>query len=335
MCSFVYEVHAKIDFEMHKGVSVQLVIRNKTSGKTQRRDKEEIYMPEGKNNSAAENFACVIYNVSIMNCSWTVGKEAPEDTQYSLVLRQNTNVECQDYRKDSFGRQVGCILKRPNISFKAEVYVVVLGLSNQTSIQFFDKVYDDPIQDVILDPPRNITLTYNSDELEIKWQKPETYEDMPENSFCYNIIINGNVKKDICGSKENVYKTSEYHPNERVTVAMRVKWDQKYSDYSAWSAWSKPITGGNSPPLTSHDILIVLGVVTAIILIVLIFLCYRFRIWMRLFPQIPKPSMKLFEQVEQKEKSVPKEPEIEIISLKKDEELICSYITEMPEKLKT
>ncbi|XP_066454728.1 granulocyte-macrophage colony-stimulating factor receptor subunit alpha-like isoform X2 [Eleutherodactylus coqui] len=293
---------------------------------------------EGKNNSAAENFACVIYNVSIMNCSWTVGKEAPEDTQYSLVLRQNLGnifVECQDYRKDSFGRQVGCVLKRPNISFNLKVYVAVLGFSNETSIQFFDKVYK-AIQDVILDPPRNITLTYNSDELEIKWQKPETYDDMPENSFRYNIIIKDKVTKDICGSKENVYKTSEYHPNERVTVAMRAKWDQKYSHYSEWSAWSKPITGGNSPPLTSHDILIVLGVVTAIILIVLIFLCYRFKIWMKLFPQIPKPSMKLFEQVEQKEKSVSILSETEIISMKKDEEeLICSYVTEMPEKLKT
>lgn len=55
-------------------------------------------------------------------------------------------VKCQDYRTDSFGRQVGCVLKHPNISFNSKVYVEVSGLSSQTSIQFFDNVFR-PIDD--------------------------------------------------------------------------------------------------------------------------------------------------------------------------------------------
>ncbi|XP_069801731.1 granulocyte-macrophage colony-stimulating factor receptor subunit alpha-like [Dendropsophus ebraccatus] len=336
-CSFVYEVHKDMEFILHKGLSVQLSVLDgqKTIDKN-----ESVYMPYGKKNSAAENFTCVIHNVYIMNCSWTVGEEAPEDTQYTLVLRQtpkNGYGKCQDYRTDSFGRQVGCVLKRPNISFKSKVYVEILGSSSQTTIQFFDKVYY-PIHDVILDPPRNINLTYTSDELEIKWEKPETYDTMEESCFLYNITINDKETKSVDGREKNVYKTTKFHQNEKVNVTMRVKWSPHCSNNNEWSAWSEPqIIGQNSTKLTAHHILIVLGIGTAVILIVLILLCYRFRIWKKLFPQVPKPSMKLFEEVDQKEKAVQKEFEIEIPFLKKEEEeeeeVVCSYVTEVPEKL--
>ncbi|XP_075706895.1 granulocyte-macrophage colony-stimulating factor receptor subunit alpha-like [Rhinoderma darwinii] len=331
MCSFVHKAYKNMEFILHKGLSVQLFVFNGNTSVN--RGKETIYMPEGKNNSAAANFTCVIYHVFIMNCSWTVGKEAPEDTQYSLSLRQrNVYVKCQDYRNDSFGRQVGCVMKHPNITFKSKVYVEVLGISNQASVQFFDKLYQ-PINNVILDPPRNITLTYNSDELEIKWQKPETYDVHQESCFLYNINIKEKGGIDV-NIQDNIYKTTTFQPNESATVTMRAKWINDCSTYDEWSEWSEPHrTGYNSRQLTAYHIVIVLGVGTVIILIALIFLCYRFSFWKKLFPQVPKPSMKVFEQVEQREKSVQKESEIEIPFMKKDEDFICSYVTEMPEKL--
>ncbi|XP_056416159.1 granulocyte-macrophage colony-stimulating factor receptor subunit alpha-like [Hyla sarda] len=332
MCSLVYEVYSYMEFILHKGVSVQLCKENDNSMNMD--TNVYTYFPDGKNNTAAENFSCVIYSVYIMNCSWTVGKEAPEDTQYTLVLRQkrkNRYETCQDYRIDSFGRQVGCVLKRPNIYFKSKVYVEVLGLSNQTTIQFYDEVLF-PNHHAILDPPRNITVAYNSDELEIKWQKPETYDNMGDQCFSYNININD--KEKIYLTEENVYKTTKFYPNEKVNVTMRVKWFEYCSNNDKWSAWSEPkIIGYNSTQLTPHHILIVLGVGTAIILIVLIILCYRFRIWKKLFPQVPKPSMKLFEEVEEKEKAMQKDSETQISLMKKEEEIVCSYVTEMPEKL--
>ncbi|KAG8589920.1 hypothetical protein GDO81_006564 [Engystomops pustulosus] len=188
-CSFEYDIHKSIEFIVHKGLSVELQVCS--GSELLYIGKQLTYMPEGKNNSAAENFACVIYNVYIMNCSWTVGKEAPEDVQYSLVLWQKKkNIDCQQYRCDSFGRQVGCVFNHPNINYGSKVYVEVRGLSNQTSVQFFDKVYW-PIKDgkVILDPPSNITLTYRSDDLEIKWEKPEIQSE-PDSCFMYNININ-------------------------------------------------------------------------------------------------------------------------------------------------
>ncbi|XP_073523470.1 interleukin-5 receptor subunit alpha-like isoform X2 [Phyllobates terribilis] len=333
-CCYVHEVFYEMLFTLHKGVSVQLFVYNLLNEKVNT-GKAETYLPEGKNYTAAENFSCVIYNVDIMNCSWSVGREAPEDTQYSLTFRRSSvHDKCQDYRYDSFGRQVGCVLRKPDISFNGKVYVEVSGLSKQTSVQFFDALYC-PIDDVILDPPRNITLTYNGDDLEIKWQKPITHDNKHETCFFYNINITHKEETKIEESERNVYKITKFLPNEKVTVTMRAKWHKRCSHNHEWSAWSKPQTiGDDLVQFTIYHLLIVIGVCTAIILSVLIFLCYRFKIWNKLFPQVPRPSKKLFDQVQQNEKSVQKESDMEIKFMEKDEgEFICTDVIEMPENL--
>ncbi|NXK29699.1 CSF2R factor, partial [Arenaria interpres] len=65
----------------------------------------------GVNGSAIENFSCVIYNVSLMNCTWQAGREAPGDTQYFLYWRYSRSddaMECELYIKDQNGRNIGC-----------------------------------------------------------------------------------------------------------------------------------------------------------------------------------------------------------------------------------
>ncbi|XP_073422022.1 granulocyte-macrophage colony-stimulating factor receptor subunit alpha-like [Dendrobates tinctorius] len=333
-CSYVYKVFYEMSLTLHKGVSVQLSVYNSLKEEVHS-GREETYLPEGKKYTAAENFSCVIYNVDIVNCSWSVGREAREDTQYSLVFRQlSVYDKCQDYRYDFLGRQVGCVMRKPNVSFSEEVYVDVSGLSNQTSVQFFDALYC-PINDVILDPPRNITLTYKGDDLEIKWQKPKTHDDMKETCFFYNINVTHKEETNSLGSEGNVYKITRFHPNEKATVTMRVKWLRRCSRNHEWSAWSKPQTiGEDFVQFSIYHVLIVVGVCTAIIISVLIFLCYRFKIWKKLFPQVPRPSKKLFDQVQQSENSVQKQSEMQIKFMEKDEEeFICTDVTEMPENL--
>ncbi|XP_075052611.1 granulocyte-macrophage colony-stimulating factor receptor subunit alpha-like isoform X2 [Mixophyes fleayi] len=309
-CFFQHEVSLHMQFVLHNGVFIN-ISTEKLSNKEKVKNNwtEIILIPEGKINTAADIFSCMIYNVSLMNCSWSVGKEAPEDTQYSLDLWQNSpflngkvvNIKCQVYIKDSFGRQVGCVFKSPNIEFQRPVYIVIVGSSNQTSIQFFDEKIT-PNDHVILDPPRNINLSYYSSELEIKWEKPITQSYVSDVCFEYNIYFKekGGINVTTPGTS---FKTNQFLSNEEVTVMMRVKWiDLCSQNYKTWSKWSDPHKlGSKSTGFIPKHLLIVLGIGTAVVLILLIILCRRFRIWTKLFPRVPKPALKMFDTVEQKE----------------------------------
>ncbi|XP_077336904.1 granulocyte-macrophage colony-stimulating factor receptor subunit alpha-like [Lithobates pipiens] len=241
-CFHEHFVTDHLEFTLHNGMELNI-----SSGSEWKFVKA---IPEGKSNTAAENLDCKVYNVSIVNCSWTVGREAPKDTQYNLAFRETPHesqmpnpkqnrvyVPCKDYRTDSFGRQVGCVWKAQNISFNVSIYVQLVGSSNETSIQFFDeKIRLNHF--VILDPPRNIHMNFSSTELQIIWETPETYSNMENHCFLFSVKINEDIKDGISG---NSYKTSYLHSHEKVFVSVRAKWKRFCSDnYRIWSRWSDP-----------------------------------------------------------------------------------------------
>ncbi|NXT59421.1 CSF2R factor, partial [Pluvianellus socialis] len=89
--------------------------------------------------SAIENFSCVIYNVSLMNCTWQAGRDAPGDTQYFLYWqnsRYDNEMECELYIKDESGRNTGCRFQ--NVKIEPErAYFLVNGSSKESLIQFY------------------------------------------------------------------------------------------------------------------------------------------------------------------------------------------------------
>ncbi|NXQ92684.1 CSF2R factor, partial [Nyctibius grandis] len=95
----------------------------------------------GKNGSAIDNFSCVIYNVSLMNCTWQAGRDAPGDTQYFLYWqnsRDDEETECELYIKDENGRNTGCRFQ--NVKIKTgKAYFLVNGSSKDSLIQFYDE----------------------------------------------------------------------------------------------------------------------------------------------------------------------------------------------------
>ncbi|NWI35081.1 CSF2R factor, partial [Sula dactylatra] len=95
----------------------------------------------GMNGSAIENFSCVIYNVSLMNCTWQAGRDAPGDTQYFLYWKNSKDdneMECELYIKGENGRNTGCRFKNVRIQ-DDEAYFLVNGSSNGSVIQFYDE----------------------------------------------------------------------------------------------------------------------------------------------------------------------------------------------------
>ncbi|KFQ94522.1 Granulocyte-macrophage colony-stimulating factor receptor subunit alpha, partial [Nipponia nippon] len=143
----------------------------------------------GMNGSAIENFSCVIYNISLMNCTWQAGRDAPGDTQYFLYWqnsRDDDAMECELYIKDENGRNTGCRFK--NVSIVTEKsYFLVNGSSKDSLIQFYDE-YIQLYEIEILTPPLNVTVICTKDCI-ITWQPPLTSHVENVNCFQYEIRI--------------------------------------------------------------------------------------------------------------------------------------------------
>ncbi|NXU65987.1 CSF2R factor, partial [Horornis vulcanius] len=91
----------------------------------------------GMNGTAIENFVCVIFNVSFMNCTWHVGRTATENTQYFLYWRPSQEedvTECQNYIKDNYGRNTGCRFQNVTIENRY-AYFLVNGSRSGQNIQ--------------------------------------------------------------------------------------------------------------------------------------------------------------------------------------------------------
>ncbi|NXD81415.1 CSF2R factor, partial [Halcyon senegalensis] len=146
----------------------------------------------GVNGSAIENFSCVIYNVSFMNCTWQAGRDAPRDTQYFLYwqnLRYDDARECELYIKDENGRNIGCRFQNVIIGYE-EAYFLVNGSSKDSLIQSYGKniqLYN--IEKLM--PPSNITVKCDKTKYHciIQWQRPQISHSDKDKCFKYEINI--------------------------------------------------------------------------------------------------------------------------------------------------
>ncbi|NWX56418.1 CSF2R factor, partial [Promerops cafer] len=142
----------------------------------------------GMNGTAIENFVCVIFNVSFMNCTWHVGRTATEDTQYFLHWRPSKKedvTECQNYIKDSSGRHTGCRFQNVTIENKNAYFLVNESRSGQ-NIHISDYIIVEK-----LTPPLNVTVncTEASHRCSIRWQPPRTSHVKKSSCFKYEIVI--------------------------------------------------------------------------------------------------------------------------------------------------
>ncbi|NWV70963.1 CSF2R factor, partial [Malurus elegans] len=150
----------------------------------------------GMNGTAIENFVCVIFNVSFMNCTWHVGRAATENTQYFLYWRSSKKediTECQNYMKDNYGRHTGCQFQNVTIEMR-HAYFLVNGSRSGQNIQPYEKkimLMSDYILVEKLTPPLNVTVncTEASHRCSISWQPPHTSHVKKSSCFKYEIVI--------------------------------------------------------------------------------------------------------------------------------------------------
>ncbi|NXK58757.1 CSF2R factor, partial [Sylvietta virens] len=143
----------------------------------------------GMNGTAIENFVCVIFNVSFMNCTWHVGRNATEDTQYFLYWRASKKedvTECQNYIKDNCGRHTGCQFQNVTIENKNAYFLV----NGSRKLQLINSTSDYVIVEK-LTPPLNVSVncTEASHRCSIRWQPPRTSHVKKSSCFKYEIVI--------------------------------------------------------------------------------------------------------------------------------------------------
>ncbi|XP_066427660.1 granulocyte-macrophage colony-stimulating factor receptor subunit alpha-like [Molothrus aeneus] len=208
------------------------------------------------NGTAISDFACVIFNVSFMNCTWHVGRTATEDTQYFLYwgpLKNENVTECQNYIKDTCGRHIGCRFQ--NVTIKNNIpYFLVNGSRSGQSIQSFEKrlmLYE--IEK--LTPPLNVTVncTEASRRCSIWWQPPRTSHVENMSCFKYEIVIenkadaekNTKTASKITAIIENdSYLYESFSSEKRYSVKIRAT-DAGFCRVSSnWGEWSTPVEFG-------------------------------------------------------------------------------------------
>ncbi|XP_035397993.1 granulocyte-macrophage colony-stimulating factor receptor subunit alpha-like [Cygnus atratus] len=256
------------------------------------------FIPEGMNGSAIENFSCVIYNVSLMNCTWQAGRNAPGDTQYFLYWKNSSDeneTECELYIKGENGMHTGCRFQNVMIEDKT-AYFLVNGSSKDSQIQF----YDDYIKLYTIErftPPLNVSVncTSNPAGCIITWQKPYTSYWKRESCFEYEINIQNKDepekdKKDPpVIVDEYKYEFKNYNVKKQYILKIRARGKNVCIVSRSWGEWSEPIEFGQEKDYFIVVLLLLIVLGTILVTLLLFFLCKRYCSFKRIFPPIPQP----------------------------------------------
>ncbi|KAM7177582.1 granulocyte-macrophage colony-stimulating factor receptor subunit alpha-like [Macrochelys suwanniensis] len=305
--------HAK---PIHKGALFQVqAMYNNTSYSA-----ECSFIPQGKNGTSVENFSCVIYNISFMNCTWKAGRNASKDTQYFLFFqysKEEDEQECPHYIRDALGRHIACSFQDVK-DIKKRVYFLVNGSSNESEIQFYDE-YINLYKIEKLTPPLNITVNCSEDGKEyiVQWKPPQiSHLAGNEATQCFEYQIDIQNKKNNANPKESsnelrtVRETSFRFSSEgkKTTLKIRAKGDSCTISEN-WGEWSEPIEFGNpdGAVLTTKIVLLLIALGTILVALVTFFLCKRYCSLKKLFSPVPQPKNKFDEFFQLSDKNIQRE----------------------------
>ncbi|XP_037685269.1 interleukin-5 receptor subunit alpha isoform X2 [Choloepus didactylus] len=243
---------------LHKGfsASVQTILWNDRSLLESSWVSAELKAPPGSPRTSIVNLTCITntvasdgthfrpYQVSL-HCTWLVGEEAPEDTQYFFYYRYGSwTEECQEYSKDPLERNIACWFPRTFINSKGREWLVVHvnGSSKYVTIKPFDQLFALHSIDRV-NPPMNITAVTEGTHLSIQWEKPVSA--FPIHCFDYEVKIY-NIRKGYFQTEKMNANTfiSIIDDVSKYSVQVRAAVSSVCRTVGLWSEWSQPIYVG-------------------------------------------------------------------------------------------
>ncbi|XP_058144376.1 interleukin-5 receptor subunit alpha isoform X2 [Dasypus novemcinctus] len=290
---------------LHKGfsASVQTILKNSQPLQESSWVSAELKAPPGSLGTSVVNLTCTTntvasnstdfwpYQISL-HCTWLVGEEAPEDTQYFLYYRYGSwTEECKEYSKDPLNRNIACWFPRTFISGKGResLAIHVNGSSKHATIKPFDQLFALHSIDRV-NPPMNITANIEGTCLSIRWEKPVSA--FPIHCFDYEVKI--------YNTRKGYYQTEKMMTNafisviddvSKYSVQVRAAVSSSCRAMGLWSEWSQPIYVGNDEQKPSVEwLLIVLMATICFALLIFSFICRICHLWTKLFPPVPAPK---------------------------------------------
>ncbi|ERE66511.1 interleukin-5 receptor subunit alpha [Cricetulus griseus] len=230
------------------------------------------------------------YQVSL-RCTWLVGKDAPEDTQYFLYYRFGIwTEECQEYSRDALNRNTACWFPRTFINSKGfdKLAVHVNGSSKHAAIKPFDQLFTPHAIDQV-NPPMNVTVEIEETSLYIQWEKPVSA--FPVHCFNYELKIyntkNGYFQIEKLATNRFISKIDDV---STYSIQVRAVVSSSCRASGSWGEWSQPLYVGKEKKPLAEWHLIVFPATACFVLLIFSFICRVCHIWIKLFPPVPAPK---------------------------------------------
>ncbi|XP_004715973.2 interleukin-5 receptor subunit alpha [Echinops telfairi] len=314
---------------LHKGfsASVQTIYWDEHSLPASSWVSAELKDPPGSPGTSILNLTCITNTIAKMHlrpfevslhCTWLVGLDAPEDTQYFLYYRYGSwTEECQEYSQDILKRNIACWFPRTSIDSTGlqRLVVHVNGSSRHATIKPYDQIFHLHAIDEV-NPPMNVTAEIKGTSLCIQWEKPVS--GFPTHCFNYEVKIHNTRKSSVLiGAIKTNSFISIIDDISKYSVQVRAAVSAACRKNGQWSKWSQPIYMGNDGlKIAIEWFIILLMAAIVFILLILLLICRTCHLWTKLFPPVPAPKNNLQELFvsPNSEKAGSNETEVEVIS---------------------
>ncbi|KAM9171009.1 interleukin-5 receptor subunit alpha-like isoform 2-T2 [Pangshura tecta] len=239
-----------------------------------------------------QNFSCVIYNVSNLNCTWDIKTEAPEDAQYFLSYRHSREeFQCQLYLTNAKNKNTGCHMKEVyfNHTNNIRFNITVKELSNSSeNHSYYKKIMPQRLEK--LNPPINVSISLENRRIKINWKPPPTIGSAKKKCFTYQVKITDLEPVDV---SEEEYVHPIHDPTKQYVIQVRAKKTTCISN-KFWSEWSEPVFINDEYKdykMNTWKLLILILFPSMIFTAgLLIFLCRRYKCIDPILTPIPHPS---------------------------------------------
>ncbi|XP_076159410.1 interleukin-5 receptor subunit alpha-like [Alosa pseudoharengus] len=248
-------------------------------------DKNNPSLPDGLR---AINTSCIVDKQNNLNFSWD-SSDLPEHPQYSISYQFCSKDE-EVLERPEKPRNVQGPFYQTLIPDKTYYIRLLLNVS------YPDKWYIQTQQWEIcnvekLDPPQ-INATIQSNQLHLEWGLPKSKSTKNPRCFEYELRVNDEVRTFDSKLK---YTEPNLDPTQKYKIWMRVKTASHCCETLFWSDWTYlDLNKSVEVPLDIH-IGVIIGIALGLpmILLAILLLCKFQRVFDKLFPPIPGPSIKI------------------------------------------